>query len=445
VPILVGWENAPLQAPLTEADMFSLLAGQKKLPIQPGTEFRYSSGDYFLLGQIVKRISGQSVGEFARQRVFEPLGMQRTFFDENPTRVTEQRAVGHWKPSGDTWSTWRPTAHWPGGGGMYTCVEDLVRWDRNFASNRLPRGKYLDAFFSEGSLLGNSSCLDVDAYRKETNPEARSDSPPGQYRGERRQQFTGGAWGETTALTQFPDRHFTVICLSNCDEITAWNINRQIADLFLADALQPLPQRPSRRPVSELPTAEVTESELRDKVGAYRLMGSGIIWKIALQGDSLQMIDHLGKTVSLRPLSATRFDPEGFYATTSFFFSRMPDGGPMTFTSQWDEPDGPGKLRFEPVELVSPTQENLAKYEGEYVSEELAATYRFMVREGALWLRVNSRRWEQLDGTVRDEFVPHVRAPTEGRIIRFMRGASGDVVGLEIDYYRVTGVQFTKR
>jgi CubicO group peptidase (beta-lactamase class C family) len=180
LPILVGWENAPLQYPHTEADFLSLLAGQKTLPFQPGARFAYSSGDYFLLGLIVKRVSGQSLAQFARKGVFEPLGMSRTFFEEDPTRVVEQRAVGHYKRDGDAWHLWRLTAYWVGGGGLNTCVEDLHRWDQNFARNRLPRGKYLDEFLREGTLLGNRSCLDVDAYLQETDPEARGDSPPGQ-------------------------------------------------------------------------------------------------------------------------------------------------------------------------------------------------------------------------------------------------------------------------
>jgi hypothetical protein len=57
---------------------------------------------------------------------------------------------------------------------------------------------------------------------------------------------------------------------------------------------------------------------------------------------------------------------------------------------------------------------------------------------------VNSRRWEPLDPTVRDEFV-HVQEPADGRIIRFLRNDNGEVTGLSIDYYRVRGVRFTKR
>ncbi len=97
LPILVGWENLPSSIPIRKRTPPSLITGQKTLPFQHRSQYRYSSGDYFLLGLIVKRISGQNLAEFARRRIFEPLGMTRTFVEEDPTRVVAQRAVGHYK------------------------------------------------------------------------------------------------------------------------------------------------------------------------------------------------------------------------------------------------------------------------------------------------------------------------------------------------------------
>jgi hypothetical protein len=373
--------------------------------------------------------------------------MKRTGIEEDPTRVVSGRAVGYWKRDGNEWSQWRPTAYWAGGGGLQTCVEDLVRWDQNFATSRLRRGKYLDELLGEGTLLGNRYCLDVDAYVKETDPEARRGGPPGQYRGTKRRQFTGGAWGFTTAMSQFPEHGLTVICLSNSDEITAWKLNRRIADLVLADRLETLPLKDSSKSASEVPTAEVSTADLQAKVGAYRLKGAGQIWRITLDAGELSVADHLMKKTRLRPLAADRFDPEGpqFYATTQFVFAKSEEGRPMRFNSQWDEPENRGQIEFESVELVQPSPEQLKDYAGEFVSDELAATYRLAVRDDRLWLRVNSRRWEELEATVRDEFIPHNREPTEGRIITFLRNESAQVTGLSIDYYRVKGVRFAKR
>src|SRR5262245_60724001 len=46
----------------------------------PGVEMSYCNYGYFLLGEIVRRVSGQALADFARVRVFEPLGMQDTFY-----------------------------------------------------------------------------------------------------------------------------------------------------------------------------------------------------------------------------------------------------------------------------------------------------------------------------------------------------------------------------
>src|SRR5262249_2669129 len=151
----------------------------------------------------------------------------------------------------------------------------------------------------------------LDAALKENHPDARRQSPPGQYRGLSRRQFTGGAWGINAAMSQFPDQEFTVICLSNNDDIASWRMNQRIVDLALGDRLVPQAPRTPARAASELPTVELKEADLRDKVGAYRMKGTGFIWRITLQDGTLRLTDHLQATCRLRPLSATHFDPEG--------------------------------------------------------------------------------------------------------------------------------------
>jgi len=159
------------------------------------------------------------------------------------------------------------------------------------------------------------------------------------------------------------------------------------------------------------------------------------------------LTDQLHGTCPLRPLSATRFDPEGpgFSPTTQLVFSRPVAGSPWSLTQEWDLPDNKARIEYQAVELVDPTPEKLKEYAGRYENDELAATYRLAVRDGRLWLRVNSRRWEALDATVHDEFV-HMQEPADIRIITFLRNQKGEVTGLSIDIGgRLRGVRFTKR
>ncbi len=56
--------------------------GQVPLEFQPGSRWSYSPGAGFdTLGRIVEIVSGQTLDQFLKQRIFDPLGMKDTFFN----------------------------------------------------------------------------------------------------------------------------------------------------------------------------------------------------------------------------------------------------------------------------------------------------------------------------------------------------------------------------
>ncbi len=56
---------------------------------QPGARFVYSDINYIALGEVVHRVSGQMLDEFARRNIFVPLGMRDTGF--NPAAALKSR------------------------------------------------------------------------------------------------------------------------------------------------------------------------------------------------------------------------------------------------------------------------------------------------------------------------------------------------------------------
>jgi CubicO group peptidase (beta-lactamase class C family) len=54
------------------------LACARQVTHAPGAAFRYSDVNYILLGQLVRRIAGVPLDEFARRHIFAPLGMDDT-------------------------------------------------------------------------------------------------------------------------------------------------------------------------------------------------------------------------------------------------------------------------------------------------------------------------------------------------------------------------------
>jgi uncharacterized protein YbbC (DUF1343 family)/CubicO group peptidase (beta-lactamase class C family) len=52
----------------------------------PNTEFRYSDLNFILLGEIVRRVSGESLDQFTKRRIFKPLAMENTGFLPSPLK-----------------------------------------------------------------------------------------------------------------------------------------------------------------------------------------------------------------------------------------------------------------------------------------------------------------------------------------------------------------------
>ncbi len=69
LPAKPGWQGK---------EAAHLLACTQAVTHPPGTFFRYSDINYILLGQLVERVSGKPLHQFAQERIFRPLGMADT-------------------------------------------------------------------------------------------------------------------------------------------------------------------------------------------------------------------------------------------------------------------------------------------------------------------------------------------------------------------------------
>ncbi len=99
---------------------------------RPGFTFRYSDINFELLGEIVKRVSGDDLDVFAKREIFEPLGMRDSGFrpaDKTRIAPTEQTPEGMLRGV-----VHDPTARRMGGvaghAGLFTTVHDLTLYCR---------------------------------------------------------------------------------------------------------------------------------------------------------------------------------------------------------------------------------------------------------------------------------------------------------------------------
>ncbi len=127
-------------------DEFMRRLGALPLRHQPGTRWHYSLASD-VLGVLVARASGQPLGEFLRERIFDPLGMDDTGFfvpEEKLARLAvnylrdgetgELKVFDH--PSKSTFAA-EPPVFESGGGGLVSTADDYMR----FARMLLQRGE----------------------------------------------------------------------------------------------------------------------------------------------------------------------------------------------------------------------------------------------------------------------------------------------------------------
>lgn len=182
---------------------------------EPGAEFIYSDVGFIVLGEVVRRASGQELNVFAKENIFSPLGMKETGFKiDEPlaarAAVTEQRE-GRWLRG----EVHDPRAHMMGGvaghAGLFSTAADLSR----FARALLGQGRLDSArILSERSIMEMTRGREIPRGLRGLGWDVLS--PYSTNRGERFSPFAYGHGGYTgTCLWIDPELDLFVIFLSN--------------------------------------------------------------------------------------------------------------------------------------------------------------------------------------------------------------------------------------
>ncbi|MCB0182926.1 MAG: beta-lactamase family protein, partial [Caldilineaceae bacterium] len=117
------------------------------LDFAPGTAWSYSNSGYILLGAIIEQASGMSYADFVQQRIFTPLGMIHSYYDD-PTQLMPGRVAGYTQ-TGDGYanaaymSMTQPYA----AGALASSVDDLAKWDAALYTSKLVKQSTLRRMF----------------------------------------------------------------------------------------------------------------------------------------------------------------------------------------------------------------------------------------------------------------------------------------------------------
>lgn len=421
---LMSMAGMRLENRYAEEEIYELIARQKALNFSPGDEHLYSNTGYFLLAMIVKRVSGQSLRQFADEQIFRPLGMKHSHFQDDFSIIVKNRAIGYGPGPQGSLRTAMSIMDVVGDGALMTTVEDLYLWDQHFYEQRLSGGKELvEGMLNTGKLnngekLSYAFGLVVDDYKG------------------LKMVSHGGAWaGYRAEMIRFPEQRFSVICLTNSAVMDATVLCKRVADIYLADQFKiGTAEKSSAASAPAVTATTLPEAELRALEGDFRETASGRIAKLVMQDGKLAFRSG-NINFPIAPYS------DGLFRSVDTPFEgkigfEKDDGGKVKLMTI--KIGGSQTFRYEPAQLVELKSEELAQYAGDFYSEELGVSYRIMAGGANLLCKLKaSPRPLPLTATVRDEFAGG------GVVVRFTRDAQGQVSGFTINAGRVKNILFT--
>lgn len=200
----------------TRAEILKIVAG-RPLEFAPGTDLRYNNTGYFVLGMLIEEVTGRSYGEFLKERVTGPLGMDATR-PNNPRGVLPGRARGHGLLLGtvvnrDPLTTSSAFA----AGCLVSTVGDLARYDAALREGKLLKASSYELMYEPTKVKGGK----VHPYGFGWVTERAE--------GKRVLAHDGGTPGFSTALHRHVDDGLTVIVLANLAEGNAGAIAGAVA------------------------------------------------------------------------------------------------------------------------------------------------------------------------------------------------------------------------
>jgi len=95
------------------------------LEFEPGTKYSYNNSAYFLLGAIIEQITGKPYARVLQERIFDPVGMKDSGYDDDAPLI-KKRAAGYQKtPNGYENAAYLDMLLPYSAGSLYSTVEDL--------------------------------------------------------------------------------------------------------------------------------------------------------------------------------------------------------------------------------------------------------------------------------------------------------------------------------
>jgi CubicO group peptidase (beta-lactamase class C family) len=391
---------------------------------EPGARYLYTNSGWILAAQIVYRLTGKTLAQFAEERIFAPIGMHDTRYLADAATIIPNGAEGYAPRSGGGFRVARSAYDGAimGAGAVHTTVEDFGRWLNNYDAATVGGRDIIETMTTATKLNDGSPARSgpAQAYAIGLNV--------GTLRGLNVVSH-GGSWaGYRGHFLRFPDQRFAVATFCNLTTSGPDSLARKVAGIYLADRMRPDSATAWTVALAGAPHAALPAAQLRALAGVWRNVERGEVRRTRLAGDTLFLVG--AERTRIVPLDGGRF--------------RAGPGTELRFAGEAAAPaallvvTAGDTVTFTRADTVVLSPAKLAEYAGSYRSEEVEATHTWKVEKGQLVLYVNDRRLGVLEPSYRDGFT------RGGTVIDVTRDAKGRVTGFVVEAGRVRHLRFTR-
>jgi D-alanyl-D-alanine carboxypeptidase len=189
----------------TPAQVYDIV-DDRPLDFEPGTRWTYSNTGYFLLSLVVQRVSGERFGDYLRNHLFAPLGMEHSFMGGYaPAGAVLAQGCQPGEGEGAPRLQVRPIHESStfGAGGISSTLEDWAKWDEALHSGRILSARGMELLFTpqvlpNGENTGYAFGMGID-----------------EFHGMGRRSHNGQTQGFVADYAYYPDRNVSIVAFAN--------------------------------------------------------------------------------------------------------------------------------------------------------------------------------------------------------------------------------------
>lgn len=348
--------------PANASQILQFLSLQKEPNIIPGSEFNYNNTDYVLITEIIERVTEKSFEVYVREHIFEPLEMNHSSFQTNPTDVLDNTAYIYYSEN-NIFKNLNPSVFLSDVPAMYSTTEDMTKWIHHLHSeNGNSKQLSTEQFLNDGSRFGEDYGY---AYAQFVDNLG----------GVKRIHHNGLAYGNLSYLCRFPEHDFSVLVVGNHESFNARSIATEVAEMYLSDYFTHTSEH-TETPSNEITYISLPTKELQEFEGEYWSDEVFNTRRLYVRNDTLRYTRGMGDESSLAPIDNHSFRMLNIGMNTV----QLDFDGDSLIVSVNNMIQYPYE-KFEPSDY---SERELKLFSGTFVNKDINVTYNLSVQDSKL-------------------------------------------------------------